>query len=79
MVVDNLFDDNIKYVFDLTNASAFTRTGCFVVPRENHVEEAENKKRNAEAWKNERATFVSLVKFIDKLAREVEARKPANP
>ena len=26
----------------------------------------------------ERATFVSLVKFIDKLAREVEARKPAN-
>ena len=52
MAVDNLFDDNIKYVFDLTNASAFTRTGCFVVPRENHVEEAENKKRNSEAWKN---------------------------
>jgi hypothetical protein len=23
MAVDNLFDDNIKYVFDLTNASAF--------------------------------------------------------
>ena len=30
MAVDNLFDDNIKYVFDLTNASSFTRTGCFV-------------------------------------------------
>jgi len=26
----------------------------------------------------ERATFVPLVKFIDKLAKEVEARKPAN-
>ena len=52
MAVDNLFDDNIKYVFDLTNASAFTRTGCLVVPRENHVEEAENKKRNSDAWKN---------------------------
>ena len=52
MVVDNLFDDNVKYVFDLTNASAFTRTGCSVVPRENHVEEAENKKRSSEAWKN---------------------------
>ena len=44
MAVDNLFDDNIEYVFDFTSASAFTRTSCFVVLRENHLEEAENKK-----------------------------------
>eukprot|EP00223_Ostreococcus_mediterraneus_P002554 CAMPEP_0179605500 /NCGR_PEP_ID=MMETSP0930-20121108/946_1 /TAXON_ID=548131 ORGANISM="Ostreococcus mediterraneus, Strain clade-D-RCC1621" /NCGR_SAMPLE_ID=MMETSP0930 /ASSEMBLY_ACC=CAM_ASM_000580 /LENGTH=1456 /DNA_ID=CAMNT_0021473917 /DNA_START=3513 /DNA_END=7884 /DNA_ORIENTATION=- len=64
MVCDNLFDDNIKYVFDLTNASCITRTGCFVVPRENQLEEAENKKRNSEAWKNFMPSDGMVTEFV---------------
>ena len=52
MVCDNLLDDNIKYVFDLTNTSAFTRMGNDVIPRENYMLQKEDEKRKSPAWKN---------------------------
>jgi hypothetical protein len=52
MVIDNAFDDNVKIVFDLTNQAPLTRHGTNILAVDNHLESAEEKKRNSPAWAN---------------------------
>ena len=52
MVIDNAFDDNVKIVFDLTNAAPLTRRGTDILAVDNHLEGAEEKKRSSPAWAN---------------------------
>ena len=52
MVIDNAFDDNVKIVFDLTNAAPLTRRGTDILVVDNHLEGAEEKKRSSPAWAN---------------------------
>jgi hypothetical protein len=46
------FDDSVKIVFDLTNAAPLTRRGTNILAVDNHLESAEEKKRNSPAWAN---------------------------
>ena len=52
MVIDNAFDDNVKIVFDLTNVAPLTRRGTDILAVDNHLEDAEEKKRSSPAWAN---------------------------
>jgi len=52
MVLDNALDDNVKFVFDLTNVAPFRRVFADMVIVDDHLAVAEDEKRNSDAWKN---------------------------
>ena len=49
---DNALDDNVKFVFDLTNVAPFKRVFTDMVIVDDHLSAAEDEKRNSDAWRN---------------------------
>ena len=52
MVINNAFDDNVKFVFDLTNVAPITRLGVNFRVVDEHLRAAEENKRHSPAWKD---------------------------
>lgn len=52
MVIDNAFNDNVKFVFDLTNVAPITRLGAGLRIVDENLRAAEENKQYSPAWKD---------------------------